>query len=185
MIVDGAQVTLERYSFANMEIQYNADGTNSVDMEKAASLGAPWTFDATQKKDRPYDYDDRQELASPPVFEEGAQLEVGSIGDTYVNLFIPPVTVTAPEGFSDIVQSYLVEAVDPETEEVVATAEVASEYHVDISPERLYRDMYIGIEGLEPGKTYILKAYARECYQKLSEPLTVEITTLAAENESA
>ena len=185
MIVDGAQVTLERYSFANMEIQYNADGTNSVDMEKVASLGAPWIFDATQKKDRPYDYDDRQELASQPVFEEGAQLEVGSIGDTYVNLFIPPVTVTAPEGFSDIVQSYLVEAVDPETEEVVATAEVASEYHVDISPERLYRDMYIGIEGLEPGKTYIIKAYARECYQKLSEPLTVEITTLTENAPSA
>ena len=185
MIVDGSQVTLERYSFYDMEIQYNADGTNSVDAEKAASLGEPWTFDATQKKDRPYDYEDRQEQAHQPVFEEGAQLEIGSIGDTYVNLFIPPVTVTAPEGFSDIVQSYLVEAVDPETEEVVATAEVASEYHVDISPERLYRDMYIGIEGLEPGKTYILKAYARECYQKLSEPLTVEITTLAEENEGA
>ena len=179
MIVDGANVTLERYSFHDMELIYNADGTNSVDMEKAASLGAPWSFDATQKKNRAYDYEDRYEAAMQPVFEADAQLEVSSIGATYVNLFIPPATVDAPKGFSDIIQSYYVEAVDPETGDVVTKAEVASEHHVDISDARLKREVYIGIDGLEPGKTYILNAYARECYQKASEPLSVEVTTAA------
>lgn len=181
MVVDGANVRLERYSLCDMTLQYEADGTNSVDMEKVTSLGEPWVFDATQKKDKPYDYEDRYEAAMQPVFAEDAQLEVTSVGTTYANLTIPPVRVDAPEGYSDVVQSYLLEAVDPETEGVVATSEVASEHHVDLSDARLYRDIYIGIEGLEPGKTYILKAYARESYQKLSEPLTVEITTLTEE----
>lgn len=185
MVVDGANVRLERYSLCDMTLQYNADGTNSVDMEKATSLGAPWVFDATQKKDKPYDYEDRYDAAMQPVFEEGAELTVSSVGTTYANLSIPPVKVDAPEGFSDIIQTYLVEAVDPETEEVVATAEVASEHHVDLSEARLYRDIYIGIDGLEPGTTYILKAYARESYQKLSEPLIAEVTTLAEEEPSA
>ena len=70
------------------------------------------------------------------------------------------------------------EAVDPETGEVVSTSKVASEYHVDISEGRLGHEVYIGIEGLTAGKTYLLKAYALECYQKASEPLTAEITTL-------
>ena len=181
MVVDGSNVRLERYSLCDMTLSYNADGTNSVDMEKVTSLGAPWVFDATQKKDKPYDYEDRYDAAMQPVFADGAQLTVASVGTTYANLTIPPVTVDAPEGFTDVIQSYLLEAVDPETGEVVSTSEVASEHHVDLSESRLYRDIYIGIEGLTPGKTYILKAYARESYQKLSEPLTVEITTLTEE----
>lgn len=178
MIVDGSTVTLERYSFFDMELQYNADGTNSTDASKATALGAPWVFDATQRKKRPYDYETRYDEACQPVFAEDAVLDVGSVGTTYANVFIPAATVDAPEGFSDIVQSYYLEAVDPETGEVVSTSKVASEYHVDISEGRLGHEVYIGIEGLTPGTTYILKAYARECYQKASEPLTVEITTL-------
>lgn len=177
MVVDGSMITLERYSFANMKLQYNADGTNSVDISQVSSLGEPWVFDALQKKHRPYDYETRYQKAEQPVFPEDAVLDVGSVGPTYANVFIPAATVGAPEGFSDLVQSYYIEAIDPETGEVVSTSQVANEYHVDISPERLQKEVYIGIDGLEPGKTYILNAYARECYQKASEPLTVEITT--------
>ena len=181
MTVDGVQVSLERFSLTDTELHYNADGTNSIDMEKVTSLGAPWTFDATQKKNRPYDYEDRYDAAMQPVFAENAQLEVSSIGTTYANLTIPPVKVDAPEGFSDVIQSYYLEAIDPETEEVISTSEVASEYHVDLAESRLYREIYIGVEDLEPGHTYFINVYARECYQKLSEPLTVEITTLTEE----
>lgn len=185
MVVDGSNVTLERYSLCDMTLSYNPDGTNSVDMEKVTSLGAPWIFDATQKKDKIYDYEDRAEAAMQPVFGQDAQLEITSIGTTYVNISVPPVRVDAPEGFSDIVQSYLLEAVDPETDEVMASSEVASEHHADLSESRLYRDIYMGIDDLEPGKTYILKVYARESYQKLSEPLTVEVTTLTEDKQSA
>lgn len=180
MIVNGNQVTLERYSFFNMKIDYTQDPP-AVDITKATSLGADWEFDVTQKNDRPYAYETRYEEAFEPVFEEGAEIEVSSVGTTYANIFLPYATVGAPEGYSDIVQSYYVEAIDPETEEVVATAEVASEHHVDLSDSRLKKQAYLGIEGLEPGKTYILKAYARESYQKLSQPLTTEFTTLTEE----
>lgn len=176
MVVDGSNITIERYSFYNMKLQYGEE-KNTVDISQADSLGAPWVFDATQRKNRPYDYETRQEEANQPVFPEGAVLEVASVGPTYANLFIPAASVTAPEGFSDLVQSYYVDAVDPETGEIVATSQVASEHHVDISEGRLGHNVYIGIDGLEPGKTYILNAYARECYQKASEPLSVEITT--------
>lgn len=176
MVVDGSMVTLERYSFADMEIDYTKE-KNTVDISKVSSLGAPWVFDATQKKKKPYTYETRYEEAEQPVFAEGAVLDVQDVGTTYVNVFVPPATVGAPEGYSDIVQSYYLEAVDMESGEVVSTSQVASEYHVDISEKRLGRMVYIGMDGLEPGKTYILKAYARECYQKASEPLTIEITT--------
>lgn len=180
MVVDGSNVTLERYSFADMKIDYTQDPP-AVNVEAASSLGAHWKFDATQKKDRPYDYALRQEAAAQPVFAQDAVLEVSSVGTTYVNVFIPAATVSAPEGFSDLVQSYYMEAVDPESGEVVSTSEVATEHHVDLSPERLDKEIYMGMDGLQPETTYLLKVYARECYQKVSEPLTVEITTSAEE----
>lgn len=178
MVVDGPLVTLERWSFHNMKLVYQGELT-TVNMEDADQLGAPWVFDATQKKNRPYDYETRQLKADQPVFPEGAQLDVASVGANYVNVFIPAATVGAPEGYSDLIQSYYLEAVDVRTGEVIATSEVATEHHVDLSEQRLGHDVYIGLEGLEPGCTYLLKAYARECYQKASEPLTAEITTPA------
>lgn len=181
MVVDGSNVTLERYSFTDMTIDYSQDPP-VVNVEAAASLGAHWTFDATQKKDRPYDYTLRQEAASQPVFAQDAELKVSSVGTTYVNVFVPPATVSAPDGFSDLVHSYYMEAVDPVTGEVVSTSGVATEHHVDISPERLNKEVYMGLDGLQPGTTYILKVYARECYQKASEPLTAEITTSVEED---
>lgn len=176
MIVDGPNVTVERYSFYHADLMYEGD-TTSLEYGKVEQIGAPWVFDATQKKNRPYDYDTRYLKAEQPEFPEDAALEIGSIGPTYVNIFVPAATVGAPEGYSDIVQSYYVEAVDVRTAEVVATAEVASEHHVDNSDGRLQHEVYLCVDGLEPGTTYELRAYARECYQKASDPLITEITT--------
>jgi hypothetical protein len=178
MTVDGNMVTLERYSFYDMELIYEGDIT-TTDVEKAEVIGAPWVFDATQKKDKPYDYKTREEEAHQPVFAADATLDVGSVGTNYVNVFVPGATVTAPEGFSDLVQSYLVEVINKETGEVVSTSKVASEYHVDIDPNRLQAEVYMGLDGLQPNTTYAIRAYALECYQKASEPLIAEITTKA------
>lgn len=176
MTVDGSIVTLERYSFYDMELIYESDKTR-VDMSLAESLGEPWVIDATQKKNRPYDYETRAENACKPVFPEGAELDVGSTGKTYVNVFIPAASVDAPEGFSDIIQSYYLEAVDVETGEVVATSEVASVHHVDLDDSRMKAEAYLGLDGLSPGKTYELRAYARESFQICSDPLIAQVTT--------
>ena len=176
MIVDGSTVTLERYSFYDMEMYYDAD-TVSVKIEEAESLGADWVFDVNETKKRTYDYDTRQQKAEQPVFAEDAVLEVASVGKTYVNLLVPPATVGAPEGFSDLVYCYYAEAVDPETGDVVSKSMAATEHHIDIDASRLQNEVFIGLEGLEPGHTYTINVYARECYDKDSEPLSAEITT--------
>ena len=178
MVVDGANITIERYSFFNANLVYEADST-SLEIDKVDQIGEPWAFDATQKKNRPYDYDTCYLKASQPEFPEDAELELGSIGTTYVNIFVPYATVDAPEGSSDLIQSYYVEAIDPLTGEVVSMAEVASEYHVDDSDRRLKKEVYLCVDGLQPGTEYELRAYARECYQKASEPLIARVTTAA------
>ncbi len=176
MIVDGSTVTLERYSFYDMDLYYEGD-TVSIKAEEAKKIGADWVFDVNETKKRPYDYTTRQQKAEQPVFAERAEIEVASVGTTYVNLFVPAATVGAPEGYSDIVYCYTAEAVDVETEEVVATSKVATEHHIDIDASRLQNDVFMGLDGLTPGKTYLIRVYAWESYEKASEPITVELTT--------
>ncbi len=176
MVVDGSAVTISRYSFADMQLDYDKENTY-IDITQAKVIGADWVFDACDKKDNTYDYDDRAMKTNPPEFAEGAAIDVGASGTTYVNLFIPPATVEAPEGFSDLVVAYYVEALD-ENEEVVSTAKVATSYHVDNDPDNFDGETFLGLEGLEPGKTYTVKVYAEECYGVRSEPLIAQVTTL-------
>lgn len=165
MVVDGSQITIERYSF------YGEGNTDGV------QIGRPWQFDACDVNDRPYSYDTRCALAQAPEFAADAELDVAYIGSRFVNLLIPAAALTLPEGMSDMIHSYIVEAVDPETGEVVSAGEAATQHHIDGDASRLRGPYFVALEGLEPGKTYILNAYAREFYQKRSEPLTAQITT--------
>ncbi len=176
MMVDGSQVRVERYSFAGMELIYEGDNT-TVDISQARELGHPWIFDALQKKNKPYDYDTRYLKAFEPEFAEDAVLEIGAVTTKTINVFIPPATVQSPEGYSDLIHSYYVEAYDARTMELINTTEVASPHHIEDTEQYLGKDVFLTIEGLEPGTTYLLKAYARECYQKPSQPLTIEVTT--------
>lgn len=177
MLVEGSVVTLERYSFYPMQLHMDRDGDIHADAEQAALQGKPWVFNACQTRQKPYAYKTRCAQARKPEFAPDAVLEVGSVGPTVVNLLIPPATVSSPEGYSDLVQSYFVEAVDVQTGNIATTSQVASVYHVDAADTELKRNVFLGMDGLEPGHTYLLKAYARECYQKCSQPLTAEITT--------
>lgn len=176
MVVDGSQVTMERYSFTDMEMTY-LEGVASINMEAAQLIGVPWTFDALQTKKRPYDPENRAIKAHQPVFAEDAVLTFAEITSTGAVVTIPPVTVTAPEGYSDVVQSYYVEVVDPTTGEVIKTAEIAAPYHIDDTEERLNQPVSIALTDLTPGTEYTILAYARECFQKASEPLTGQLIT--------
>lgn len=95
MIVDGNQVTLERYSFADLELIYS-DGNAQINMDDVKMIGMPWVFDATQKKDRPYDYEDRTETAQQPVFPENAVLEIKDLTADSVAVTIPAAVVGTP-----------------------------------------------------------------------------------------
>ena len=138
-------------------------------------IGVPWVFDAAQKENRTYDYEDRAEAAQQPKFPEGAALELIELTETMVTVKIPAATVEAPEGFSDLVQSYYVDLIDTATGQVVSTSEVAAPYHIDTDGARLDQPVTVKLTGMTSGVQYTIKAYARECYQKASEPLTLEI----------
>ena len=177
MTVDGSQVTLERYSFTDMELGYDADGKGIIDSSKVKQIGTPWTFDAMQQKNRPYDYEDRAEEAMQPVFPDDAVLEVTELTAKSAVLTVPAASVGAPEGFSDMVQSYYAEVTDVATGEILLTVEIAAPYHVDREPERMGQPVSMKLTQLEPETEYTVNVYARECYQKESAPLTIQITT--------
>ena len=172
MTLEGTTVQMERFSFYDMTV----DG-DRVDMDQAVSLGEPWRFDVRQTENRPYDYETRCRQAYRPEFTADAVLDVGSVGPTYINLLIPPAKVESVPGFSDVIQSYYAEAEDAQTGEIVSTSQVAAVYHVDATEKYLQDIVYMGIEGLEPGKTYHLNVYARECFQKKSAPLCATVHT--------
>lgn len=178
MVVDGTQVTLERYSFTDMELDYK-NGEAIINTADAKRIGTPWVFDAMQTKKRPYDYDSRAQKAGEPVFPENVALEIFEVTDTSAKVTVPAATVDAPEGFSDLVQSYYVEVVDPTTGDVIKTVEIAAPYHIDDSQERLNQPVTLTITDLTPGTEYSVCVYARECYQKSSDPISVTVTTLA------
>lgn len=178
MIVDGSQVTLERYSFTDMELTYE-NGTGKIDIHQAKIIGTAWSFDAMNKKDRPYDYEDRADAAYKPVFAADAALEIAEQTADSVTLTIPAATVDAPEGFSDLVQSYYFEVVNTATGETVTTEEIAAPYHIDTDPIRLNQPVTIRLTNLTPGTEYTIYVYARECYQKVSEPLSEKVVTPA------
>ena len=172
MTLEDTVVNLERWSFYDMALAADA-----IDITQAVPLGEPWKFDVRQTENRPYVYETRLQQAYAPVFAADAVLDVGSVGSTYANLLIPPAKVASVPGFSDVIQSYYAQAEDAQTGEVVATSQVAAVYHVDATEKYLQDIVYMGIEGLEPGKTYNLKVYARECFQKRSKPLCATIKT--------
>ena len=177
MTLEDTVITLERVSFFDMVLRTDPEGQLSSDANQAVPLGEPWRIDVRQRENRPYVYETRFREAGKPEFLPDAILDVGSVGHTYANLLIPPARVTANAGFSDLIQSYVAEAEDVQTGMVVATSKVAAVYHVDASEKYLQDIVYMGIEGLQPGKTYRLKVYALECYQKRSDPLCATITT--------
>ena len=177
MVVDGSQITMERYSLTDMELDYE-NGEAIINLADAKLIGQPWVFDAMQNKKRPYDYDTRTQKASEPVFPTDAALEIFEITDTSAKVTIPAATVDAPEGFSDLVQSYYVEVIDPTTGDVIKTVEIAAPYHIDDSQERLNQPVTLTITDLTPNTQYTILAYARECYQKASQPLTAQFVTV-------
>ena len=176
MVVDGSQITMERYSITDMELAYE-NGEAIINSADAKLIGIPWVFDALQKSNRPYDYETRQLAAYAPAFPDGAVVEISEITADSVSVTIPAATVEAPEGCSDLVQSYYVEVIDSATGDVLQTVEIAAPYHIDDSPERLHQPATLTVTDLTPNTEYTILAYARECYQKASQPLTTQFTT--------
>ena len=160
MTVTGSVVSIERYSFYE---------------DTPVKIGSTWEFDACDENDRPYTYDGRYAAAATPVFADGAEITVDNVTEDGVTVSFPAASLST-DGNGDMIQSYLVEAVDPVTGKVVASNAVLTEYHIDNSSR--FGDSYtVSVSGLEQGRTYDVNVYAREFFQKKSAPLTVTVTT--------
>ena len=175
MLVDvyGSELSIERYSFNDMTID-TASGAVSGEPVK---IGETWSFDACDATDRPYAYDSRYANANAPVFPEGAQIAVESVTDTAVTVSLPAASLTAPAGFSDMIEGYVVEACDPTSGKVEAVSRVATSYHVDDKSDVYEATYTVRVSGLKAGTNYILKAYAQEFFDKRSQALELAVTT--------
>lgn len=173
MDITGSHVSVNRYSFNDMTIN---TVTNEISGE-AVKLGETWAWDACDINDRPYAYDKRHKEANAPVFFSDAEISVTTVSDSYVTVSVPAASLVAPAGYSDMIESYIVEACNPTSGEVEAYGQIATSYHVDNKSD-VYQSSYaVTISGLKPGTKYVLKAYAQEFFKKRSAPLTLEITT--------
>ena len=175
MIVDvnGSNVSVNRYSFHDMVM----DTATNIVSGSAVKLGETWSWDACDVTDRPYAWDSRVQSANAPVFASGAALTVTSVTDTSVKVTIPAASLKASDGFSDMIESYVVEACNPTSGEVEAVGRIATSYHID-DKEDVYQASYaVTVSGLKAGTQYTLKAYAQEFFHKRSAPLTVNVTT--------
>lgn len=173
MNVSGSQVSVDRYSLNDMAFD---TATNTISGE-AVKIGETWSWDACDVTDRPYAYDSRYANAHAPVFADDAAMTINSITDTSVSVSIPAASLTAPAGFSDMIEGYVVEACNPTSGEVEATGRVATSYHVDDQADIYEASYTVTVNGLKPGTAYVLKGYAQELFDKRSQALTAEITT--------
>lgn len=171
--VSGSDVSVDRYSLNDMVLNESA---NTISGE-AVKIGETWSWDACDATDRPYAYDSRYANANAPVFGVGAEIKVTALSDTSVTVSVPAAMLTAPEGFGDMIEGYVVEACNPTSGEVEAVGRIATSYHVDDWEDVYQAEYIVTVKDLNPGTTYTLKAYAQEFFDKRSEPLELNITT--------
>ncbi len=181
LTVNGMDINVERLSFWTDEMLALAKGEKTEqDFTKCTrSAGKDWSF--TLGGERVMDFDYRREKATAPEFPEPSIAGLAR-GDKYVVVFFPPATPLDAE--DDILQSYLVEAYDAESGELVNQREISTEYHVDHSPDYYTPYYQILVPDLKPDTKYIFKIYARECFQKKStRPIICKGKTLSAPKE--
>ena len=165
VVVEGSEVSVSRLSFADSNYP------------EGESIGADWVFDAADPEDKPYGYETRANATNKPEFAADAKIEVLSNSGDSVAFQFPAATVTAPEGFSDQIQSYYIETVNVATGETVNTQSFVTHYYMDAKEANFAGPYNITVNGLAEETTYEIRVYAKEYYQVSSEPLTLQITT--------
>ena len=114
-----------------------AQGIPVRDGNDGVKIGEDWSFDAADPNHKPYGYETRANAANKPVFATGAKITVSNKTATSATISFPAATVTAPAGFSDMVQGYRVVVVDKATGETVSEQIVTTAYHIDGNPDRI------------------------------------------------
>ena len=163
IVLNGSEVSITRLSFHD---ETDTDGEQ---------IGAIWSFDAADPNDKPYGYETRANVTNKPVFAADAKITVTAQTSTSATISFPAATVTAPAGFSDMVQGYRVVVLDKTTGEVVSEQIITTAYHIDSNPNRMQSSYQATLSGLTANTNYEIHVYAVEFYQVESDPLTLAI----------
>ena len=163
IVLNGSEVSITRLSFHD---ETDTDGEQ---------IGAIWSFDAADPNDKPYGYETRANVTNKPVFAADAKITVTAQTSTSATISFPAATVTAPAGFSDMVQGYRVVVLDKTTGEVVSEQIITTAYHIDSNPNRMQSSYQATLSGLTANTNYEIQVYAVEFYQVESDPLTLAI----------
>ena len=161
IVLNGSEVSITRLSFHD---ETDTDGEQ---------IGAIWSFDAADPNDKPYGYETRANVTNKPVFAADAKITVTAQTSTSATISFPAATVTAPAGFSDMVQGYRVVVLDKTTGEVVSQQIITTAYHIDSNPNRMQSSYQATLSGLTANTNYEIQVYAVEFYQVESDPLTL------------
>ena len=165
MTVAGKEINIERLSFWTDEMLALAKGEKTQqDMQSCTrSAGDDWNF--TLGGERVMDINRRAERSKAPEFPSTAVAGLAR-SDTFVVVSFP---AAIPPSGSDVLHSYYVEAWEDETNTLVSTGQIATEFHIDRTSEHFSPFYHVVVPNLKPNTAYTFKVYARNCFQKRSE----------------
>lgn len=165
LTVTGKDICVERLSFWTDEMLALAKGekTEQIMSKCTRSAGADWRF--TIGGEKVMDLKRREQLAFAPEFPEGAIAGLAR-SDTFVVISFPAALPLPCD--NDILHSYYVEAWEDETNTLVSSNQINTEFHIDHSADHFSEYYQIVVPYLKPNTAYTFKVYARDCFQKLS-----------------
>ena len=139
-------------------------------------LGKDWVINLTEKGvDRStYTYASRTEAAVAPEFAKDAEATATALGESVIKVTWPKA-ITVYEEMDDIIQRYIIRAYDADTNELVYTKNVISQYYLGRNLE--YDSYSVTFYGLNSNTDYRFEVVAVESFQKESQPLVVYADT--------
>ncbi len=155
--VTDSKVDIERYNFF-----YNE------------TIGKNWVLQLPLKKETFAYTNARANSSVAPTFASDAKVTALDASKGSVSISFPAATLDAE---SDIVHSYMIEAVNKATGLVVNQNYIFSEFY--LGKNQLGKSYTATIAGLQPNTTYEFKVYALNSWQVKSAPITGEATTQA------
>lgn len=166
MILDVCKdnINVERLSMYTPEMVALAkEEKTEQDFDKCTvSCGADWNFTLKGKE---MDFNKRSANAVAPEFGEEATAGLAR-NDTFVVVHFPAAKPLTCD--NDMLHSYMVEAYEDATGELVSTNTICAEFHVNHTSDYYEPYYQIVISGLKPATNYTFKVYALDCWQKKS-----------------
>lgn len=155
-------VTITRYDFTN-------------DKE----VGQKWVINTPEivksKDNFTYTEEGRKKIAAAPAFANGASMTVGYLTSFSATVTAPVATIT-DEVSDNCIIGYRFTVTDKDSGEQTFSKYVLNDWQECSAPKT---ELTIDVGGMSPEKTYVISVVAESAWDKVSEPLSLEVTTPA------